>query len=126
MIAKPYSGIVLSMLLGLLAVPLATFDAQAEFISTQEALAIEKADAYARIDAWLMRADVAAEMVERGVDPAMARQRAASLSPQELTDLADRLDELPAGAGVLEVLGVVLVVLIVLELVGVTNIFRRR
>ncbi|MFU8831864.1 MAG: PA2779 family protein [Wenzhouxiangella sp.] len=126
MIAKPYSGILLSMLLGLLAVPLATFDAQAEFISTQEALAIEKADAYARIDAWLMREDVAAEMAERGVDPAMARQRAAALSPQELTDLADRLDELPAGAGVLEVLGIVLVVLIVLELVGVTNIFRRR
>jgi len=126
MFVKPFSGILLSMLIGLLAVPLASFDARAEFISTQEALAIEKIDATARLDAWLMRADVAAELAEMGVDPEMARLRAASLSPAELNDLVDRLDELPAGAGALEVLGVVLVVIIVLELLGVTNIFGRR
>ena len=43
---------------------------------------------------------------------------------QELQQLADRLQDLPAGGdSALAVIGVVFLVLLILELVGVTNIF---
>ena len=46
-----------------------------------------------------------------------------ALSAAELAQLDGRLDQLPAGAGIVEVVGVVFVVLLILELVGVTDIF---
>ena len=64
----------------------------------------------ARVDAVLARAEVREQLVRFGVDPDMARERAASLTGAELA---------------LAVIGVVFVVLIILELVGITRIFRR-
>jgi hypothetical protein len=79
----------------------------------------------ARVDAVLARAEVREQLVRFGVDPDMARERAASLTSAELALLADRLEDQPAGGDALAVIGVVFVVLIVLELIGVTRIFRR-
>ena len=78
----------------------------------------------ARVDAVLARAEVREQLVRFGVDPDMARERAASLTSAELALLADRLEEQPAG-GALALIGVVFVVLIILELVGVIDIFKR-
>jgi hypothetical protein len=111
--------------LGLCLLPLASFGTDAEIISTQEAIALESGQPLARVDAWLQRDDVVAELASLGVNPDLARIRAEALSPAELDELASRIDELPAGAGVIEVLGITFLVLIVLELVGVINIFNR-
>jgi hypothetical protein len=78
----------------------------------------------ARVDAVLARAEVREQLVRFGVNPDMARERAAALTGAELALLADRLEEQPAG-GALAVIGVVFVVLIILELVGVIDIFKR-
>jgi hypothetical protein len=110
-------------MLALFLLPLASFNLQAELISTQEAISMQSGQAAVTVDAWLMRDDVAAELAAMGVDPDMARARAASLSPEELAELAERIDELPAGAGVITVLGVTFLVLIILDLIGVINIF---
>ena len=48
------------------------------------------------------------------------------MTPDELARLSRGLDELPAGAGALEVIGVVFLVLLLLELVGVIDIFKKR
>jgi hypothetical protein len=112
-------------LLGLCLLPLVSFSAHAEIISTQEAVAMESGQALAHVDAWLKRDDVVAELAALGVDPELARIRAEALSPAELDELAHRIDDLPAGAGVIEVLGITFLVLIILEIVGVTNIFNR-
>ena len=68
---------------------------------------------------------VRAELERLGVAPADAQARVAALSDSELLALDQRMDELPAGSGALEVLGIVLLVLLVLELVGVTDIYTR-
>ena len=75
--------------------------------------------------AFMAREDVRNKMVALGVDPDDAADRIAALTDQEVSQLQSRIDDLPAGSGVLTVLGIVLVVLIVLELVGVTNVFNR-
>lgn len=122
MIAKRFSKSLFPLILAAVLLPLASFNVQAGLISTQDALLMDHNPA-ASVDAWLMREDVAAELAAMGVSPDMARIRAASLSPAELAELADRIDELPAGAGVIEVLGITFLVLIILDLVGVINIF---
>lgn len=74
----------------------------------------------------LARDDVQQQLIARGVDPADARQRVASLSDRELADLQQHMDEMPAGSGALAVVGVVAIVLLVLDLAGVLTIFNRR
>ena len=49
----------------------------------------------------------------------------AALSDSELVQLSENIDQAPAGAGVVEVVGIVFIVLIILELVGVTDIFKK-
>lgn len=99
--------------------------AGAGVIGTEAAiLGEERAERIARINAVLSREAVQQQLERLGVDPADAQARVASLSDAELVALEQRMDELPAGAGALEVLGIVLLVLLVLELVGVTDIFK--
>lgn len=99
--------------------------AHATLVGTQTVMAESaRADTLARVHAALDREAVQAQMVSLGVDPAAAKARIAALSDAELQQLDGRLAELPAGAGVLEVVGIVFVVLLILEMVGVTNIFN--
>ena len=94
-------------------------------VSTSDALALEEgARAEAIVESYLSRADVAAQLAALGVDPELARLRAESLSRSELEELAQRIEEAPAGGdGVLAVLGIA--VLVLLELVGVIDIFKK-
>jgi hypothetical protein len=85
---------------------------------------VERAETVARVQAALDREAVQQQLEALGVDAEAARERIAALSDVELRQLDGRLAELPAGAGVLEVIGVLFVVLLILELVGVTDIFK--
>lgn len=78
-----------------------------------------------RIDAVLARSEVQREFERLGVDSADARERVAALNDQELMLLADRLEELPAGGDLLAVVGITFIVILILELVGVTDIFKK-
>lgn len=84
----------------------------------------ERNDRIERINTVLTRDNVQQQLLRFGVDPAAAKLRIASLSDQELASLEQRMNELPAGSGAIEVLGITLLVLLVLELVGVTDIFK--
>jgi len=74
---------------------------------------------------WLAQSSVRAHMIALGVDPDQAAARVAALTPQERQLLEQRIGELPAGAGAIEVIGIVFLVLLILELVGVTDIFKK-
>lgn len=73
----------------------------------------------------LAREDVQNALKRHGVDPALAAERVAALNDQELMLLAENLEELPAGSGVLGTIGIVAIVLLILELVGVIDIFKK-
>lgn len=99
--------------------------AGAGVIGTEAAIqAEERVERIERINAVLSRDSVQQQLVKFGVDPADARVRVASLSDGELASLEQRMNELPAGSGAIEILGIVLLVLLVLELVGVTDVFK--
>jgi len=98
---------------------------QAGIIETPTALAAEgRAANLSRVQRVLNQAEVRDRLLAMGVDSEAVEARIASLSDAELASFADRLENAPAGAGLLEVLGILFVVLLVLEIVGVTDIFK--
>lgn len=110
-----------------LALGLQATTASAGIIGTQEYLSAEaRAGHLADINAAISRADVQAQLVSLGVDPANAVTRAAALSDAELAQVAQEMNSLPAGGdGFLAVIGIVFLVLMILELTGVIDIFKK-
>jgi hypothetical protein len=107
----------------------ATFPQQAlaGIIGTPAAIAAqENHDSLSHFKELLAREDVRGQLMQLGIDPGVAEQRANSLTPSEIAQLQPQLDSLPAGGdGLLAVIGVVFIVLLILELTGVTNIFTK-
>lgn len=111
--------------LTLAAMLVTSLPATAGIVGTERMVAQEtRAHTLDRIDAILAGETVASQLVAWGVAPEMVRERMAAMSDVELQRLAANMETDPAG-GVLVVIGVVFVVLLILELVGVTNVFRR-
>jgi hypothetical protein len=100
--------------------------AHASVIGTQQYLgSIDRQHNIERVDAVLAREDVRRQLEQLGVDAAEASERVNALTDQELETLADDLEALPAGGSLLGLIGIVFVVLLILELVGVTDIFKK-
>jgi len=99
---------------------------EAKMIDTDTYFSVQQyQDGKMQISEFISRDDIRAKLVEFGVDPQEAEQRIAHLSSEEVQLLQSRIADLPAGAGVIEVIGIVFVILLILELIGVTNIFTR-
>lgn len=109
-----------SFLFATLAAPVA----QAGIITTESYVEQTQADARRdKVAEMLQRDDVRAQMLAMGVDPASVEARLAGLSDAEVAELATRMEELPAGAGVVELLLVVVLVFVILDIAGVTDVF---
>ena len=81
-------------------------------------------DPRVQVEEFIARDSVQTQLISLGVDPANVRERVAALTDEELRELNQNIDTMPAG-GILEVIGIVFVVLIILELTGTINIFSR-
>lgn len=97
--------------------------ANARVVTTEEALAATPASDRAALDALLAREDVRAQLEAFGVDAAQARERVQALDDQQVRELAARVDQAPAGAGVLGILFTVFIVLLVTDILGLTRVF---
>ncbi|QEM83990.1 PA2779 family protein [Halomonas binhaiensis] len=80
-------------------------------------------DARDRITQVLAREDVQRQLVAQGVDPSEVEKRVAALSDSEAQQMADQLDNMPAGASVVGVLFAVFVILLVTDILGLTDVF---
>ncbi len=69
------------------------------------------------------REDVADQLSALGVDPVDAKQRVADMSPAEVAQLNQKIDDLPAGSGVLGVIVLIFIVFIITDAIGATDVF---
>ncbi|MDR5906793.1 MULTISPECIES: PA2779 family protein [Halomonadaceae] len=93
-------------------------------VTTQDALSADQVSAdRERINEMLSRQDVQDQLVAQGVDPADVEARVAALSDAEVRQMAEQLDDLPAGASVVGALVFIFVLLLVTDLLGLTNVF---
>jgi len=107
--------IVSTMMMG---VPL---PASADIVTTDQIYAGSERD---RVRSFLDRADVQAQMQGLGVDVNAARARVDALTDEEAAQLADRIDQLPAGADSFwGVLLAIFVILLITDILGLTKIF---
>jgi hypothetical protein len=100
--------------------------AQAAMVETQTLLAapVSAVDPTDRLAQALQRSDVRAQLQALGVDPADVERRVASLTPEELAQLHERIGELPAGGtDILGVLVLLLIVFVITDMLGATDIF---
>jgi hypothetical protein len=76
---------------------------------------------------YLARKDVQDALMAHGIDLQEAKARIDSLSDDEVTNIADQIDKLPAGGGFIEFLLIVVlvlfIVLVITDLTGVTDVF---
>ncbi|RFA26180.1 hypothetical protein CAI21_17795 [Alkalilimnicola ehrlichii] len=77
----------------------------------------------AELKALLEREEVRQQLLAWDVAPELAEQRIDALTDAELHELAQHMEELPAGAGVVNALLLVFLVLLVTDILGVTDIF---
>lgn len=101
--------------------------ATAATIGTQTVLALEAHERQLdRVSAMLAQEEVREAMIQLGVDPDEAQERVRALSEQELSQVEQHLDSLPAGGNtILVILGIVFLVLLILELTGAIDIFKK-
>jgi len=71
----------------------------------------------------LEREEIKVALVSQGVDLEMAKLRVTSMTDAEVRTLNARIEELPAGSGVVGTIAFILIVLLVTDLTGVTDVY---
>lgn len=123
---KRQVSLVMAVLMLLIYAPLPS--ALAAIIGTEEAATSSSAaEQRAKVKAFLQRADVIEIFEAQGIDPDEAAKRTDSLTAAEIDQLAQKIDQLPAGGsllGTIALIGVIFfLVLILLELTGAIDVF---
>ena len=103
-------------------------NAQAKMVGTDVVIAGQQAaDQRALVADFMAREDVKQIMTQYGVDPVEAQLRVDSLSNEELANLANSIDQLPAGGSAVGVIVgaalLVFIILLITDLVGLTHVF---
>jgi len=62
-------------------------------------------------------------MVAQGIDGAAAADRVKAMSDAEVAQLANRVDQAPAGGEILGILFTVFIVLLITDILGLTKVF---
>jgi hypothetical protein len=101
---------------------------RAAMIKTETVLTLSTVnDVRENLNQFLKREDVQAIMTAQGISPAEAKARVDSLSDAEIMQIADKMDQLPAGGsafGVIVTAAVVIfVVLLITDILGFTDVF---
>jgi uncharacterized membrane protein len=117
-------SLLMTLLLLLITAPVPSV--QAAMVGT-EAILVNQDTLNARdqLRSFLDREDVQSQLTARGIDPAEAQARIDSLSDAEVMQIADKIDQLPAGGSfwgtVLYLAIIAVIVLLVLEMLGYTD-----
>lgn len=96
----------------------------AAIVSTSDMVATEQS----RIDrdyllGSLEREEVQTALISQGVDLEMAKQRVATMTDEEVRALNQKMDEMPAGSGVVGAIVLIFLVLLITDIAGLTDVF---
>ena len=115
-----------AMTMLLMSLPVQTI--QAAMIKTETVLTLSTVnDVRENLNQFLKREDVRAIMTAQGISPIEAKARVDSLSDAEIMQIADKMDQLPAGGSTVGVIVgaavLIFIVLLITDILGFTDIF---
>ena len=88
---------------------------------------IKAQDARDHLKTLISRNDIKNALISQGIDPDEAKARVDSLSDSEVIEVADKIEQLPAGGGAFgAIIGAALIVFLVLlltDILGYTDVF---
>lgn len=103
---------------------LSVASAQAAMVSnSQFAQSAEQQQGKAALMQTLARADVQAKLSEMGVDSADIAKRINGLTADEVSQLNQKMAELPAGGDALGIIVLIFLVFIITDIIGATDVF---
>ena len=112
------------VIVSMLAMGLPVQSANAGIVATDQVLSHELAGQdRARINAFIDREDVLAQLQQQGVTAGEAKARVNALTDEEAHKIAGKLDQLPAGGDILGLLFTIFIVLLVTDILGLTKVF---
>ncbi|MBU4263408.1 MAG: PA2779 family protein [Proteobacteria bacterium] len=102
--------------------------AKAEMIDTGSIVTLAKqGNARARVMSFLDRQDVQQAMEQQGIAAEEAKQRVAALSDAEVMQIAQAMDQLPAGGdafgAIIGAAVLIFIVLLITDIAGLTHVF---
>lgn len=95
----------------------------AEVVQTREMIGVGQS---AKIDDFLAKQEVQEKLAALGVSNADIKERIAKLTDEEIAQINQKIDELPAGGDVGAVVGVlafIFIVLLITDILGFTKVF---
>ncbi|MFM2399908.1 MAG: hypothetical protein RL341_2065 [Pseudomonadota bacterium] len=96
----------------------------APIITTEEiATSAQSAQLKDQVRSLLERAEVKDALQKHGVDPSQVQGRVDALTDAEATQLAQQLEQMPAGGDILGILFAVFIILLVTDILGLTKVF---
>ncbi len=112
------------VMFSMLSMALPVQSAFAGMVDTGQAVSHELANQdRARINAFLDRADVVAQLQKQGVTTDEAKARVYAMSDDEAHNIAGKLNQLPAGGDVLGIIFTVFIILLITDILGFTKVF---
>jgi hypothetical protein len=113
------------VMLSMLTMGLPLQPAVAGIVETDQAVSHELAGQdRAKINAFIDREDVLAQLQMQGVTTGEAKARVNALTDEEAHKIAGKLDQLPAGGdGILEILLTIFIILLITDILGLTKVF---
>jgi hypothetical protein len=101
---------------------------QAAMVRTETVLTLSTANnVRENLNQFLKREDVKAIMTAQGISPIEAKARVDSLSDAEVMQIAEKMDQLPAGGSAFGVIigaaVIIFIVLVITDILGYTDIF---
>lgn len=121
---KTLKRLIVTALIPCMALAGVPMTAQASMVSTEQAMVTPAGNAdREHVSAFFSRDDVQSALQAQGVDANAAIERVQAMSDVEVAQLADRVDQAPAGAGVVGILFTVFLVLLVTDILGLTSVF---
>jgi hypothetical protein len=114
----------LSLLLSLLMLLASFGNAQAAIISNGQVMHnLEQADSKQTLLQTIQRVDVQEQLVRMGVSTADIENRIDNMTQQEIAQLNQQIDELPAGGDILGVIVLIFIIFVITDVIGATDIF---
>lgn len=98
--------------------------AQAAFVSNNQLIdQVQQANDKEALLRTIKRADVQAQLLDMGVNSADIESRVDQMTQQEISQLNQQIDQLPAGGGAVGLVVLVFVIFVITDVIGATDIF---